>query len=112
MKSEFLLQFKKQLERISTSLKESIKKFQKTPDFGDDIDSLEEEADETEELGNRMAIANEYRGRLVNVDSALEKMKEGKYGICESCGKEIEKEVLELVPESSLCKACKKGRRQ
>ena len=111
MKPEFLSKFKRILEELGSNLRNKIKKLQRVPDFGSDIDSLEEEADETEEFGNRMAVASEYRGQLANVDSALEKIKEKKYGICDNCGKEIEKEVLELVPESSLCKSCKKKSR-
>ncbi len=108
MKPEFLSKFKKILEKLGSNLRSKIKKLQCVPDFGSDIDSLGEEADETEEFGNRMAVANEYREQLANVDSALKKIKEKKYGICENCGREIEKDVLELVPESKLCKNCKK----
>ncbi len=38
------------------------------------------------------------------IDEALERMKEGTYGICEVCGKEIEEDRLEAVPYTTLCK--------
>lgn len=107
MEQELLSKFKKALEKSSEELKEKIKMLEHPEDFGDDTDSLEEESDETEEMGNNFSVASEYRQKLSNVDSALRKMEEGKYGICEKCGKEIEEEVLELVPESDLCKECK-----
>jgi len=46
--------------------------------------------------------------KLKNVDLALEKIKKGKYGICEKCGKEIEEKRLEVYPEARLCQKCKK----
>jgi len=78
------------------------------PDFGSDVDSGEEESDESEEFGNQMAVAQEYKKRLADIDKALEKIEKKKYGICEKCGKEISLDVLEAAPESKLCKECKK----
>jgi RNA polymerase-binding transcription factor DksA len=107
MEKELLLKFKNALEKSSVDLNEKIKELENPEDFGDDVDSLEEESDEAEEKGNDLSVAAEYRQKLANVDSALRKMEEEKYGICENCGKEIEEEVLNLVPESDLCKKCK-----
>ena len=99
------------MEELKDEIEAKIKKLQRTPDFGDDIDSLEEESDESEEFGNRMALAGEHREQLANIDSALKKIEEKKYGICEKCGKEISEDVLEAAPESGLCKNCKKSTR-
>jgi RNA polymerase-binding transcription factor DksA len=107
MNSENLSKFKEALEKSAVELREKIKMLEHPEDFGDDIDSLEEESDEAEEMGNNLSIANEYRQKLSSVESALQKIEEGKYGTCENCGKEIEEEILELVPESDLCKTCK-----
>lgn len=41
------------------------------------------------------------------IDSALDRMEEGKYGICEACGKEIPIERLEAVPYTTQCVDCK-----
>jgi DnaK suppressor protein len=40
--------------------------------------------------------------------TALEKIKDGTYGVCEECGKEIEAERLDAMPVTSLCIECKK----
>jgi len=40
---------------------------------------------------------------LKAIDDALERMRNGTYGICEVCGKEIEEERLEAVPWTTLC---------
>jgi DnaK suppressor protein len=44
---------------------------------------------------------------LREIDSALEKLKEGNYGICEACGKNIGVKRLEIVPSARLCIKCK-----
>ena len=108
MKNEHLIQFKKQLEEEKKEIEEQLKKLEKMPDFGNDIDSLEEEADETEEYGNQMAVAHTFKKRLADIETALEKIKNNNYGICEKCGKEISLELLKVDPESRLCQDCKK----
>ena len=40
---------------------------------------------------------------------ALANIEKGKYGVCAKCGGEIEREVLEASPESSLCRQCKQS---
>lgn len=95
------------LEKQKINLENQIRELEKVPDFGDDVDHLEEEADETEGFGNQLSVSAELRERLADVDSALRKMDDGKYGICEKCGGKIEHEVLESVPESRLCRECK-----
>ena len=44
----------------------------------------------------------------VNTVMPLEKIKKGKYGICEKCGKEIPLERLEVSPEARFCLKCEK----
>ncbi|MCK4607642.1 MAG: TraR/DksA C4-type zinc finger protein [candidate division Zixibacteria bacterium] len=47
-------------------------------------------------------------GRLVyHIDEALRRIKDGSYGKCLNCGKQINKERLEAVPYARLCIACK-----
>jgi len=41
------------------------------------------------------------------IDDALEKMQEGRYGVCEVCGKEISTERLDAVPYTTQCVDCK-----
>lgn len=43
---------------------------------------------------------------LLKVDSALERMQKGEYGLCVSCGEEIEEKRLELDPAVPLCYVC------
>ena len=43
-----------------------------------------------------------------NIDTALEKIEEGTFGICELCAKKINKERLKAVPYAKLCIDCQR----
>ncbi len=46
--------------------------------------------------------------RLLNqLDAALNRIKDGTYGICRSCGERIESGRLEAVPHTQMCLSCK-----
>ncbi len=45
---------------------------------------------------------------LMEIEEALRKIKEGKYGICEKCGQEISEERLEAIPYCRYCIDCQK----
>lgn len=84
-----------------------LERLKKERDFGDDVDSLEEEGDETEEFANQVELAESLETRRDRIDAALQKMKDGTYGVCEKCGGPITPNVLEVDPESELCQNCK-----
>jgi DnaK suppressor protein len=111
MNFNFLTYFKDQLIRLKRGIESKIKKLYKVPEFGSDVDSGEEESDESEEFGNQLSVAQEYKERLANIDTALKKIERKKYGVCERCGKKISLDVLKIAPESRLCKECKKKAR-
>jgi RNA polymerase-binding transcription factor DksA len=84
-----------------------IEEFEKPVNFGTDVDHLEEKTDEAEELSNRFGEENDLKKRLDEIDAALGKIENGGYGACESCNAQIEDEILDIDPESRLCKECK-----
>jgi RNA polymerase-binding protein DksA len=43
-----------------------------------------------------------------NIDTALEKIEEGSFGVCELCAKKINKERLKAVPYAKLCIDCQR----
>lgn len=108
MNLNFLTQFKNQLIKIKRGIEKRIKSLYKVPDFGSDVDSGEEESDESEEFSTQLSIAQTYKERLADIDTALGKIEKKKYGVCEKCGKKISLDILKLAPESRLCKECKK----
>ena len=71
--------------------------------------NLDITADEVEEYSNLLPVEHVLEVRLGNVNSALEKIKTDKYGICEKCEKEISIERLKVSPEAKLCISCKES---
>ena len=69
--------------------------------------NMEEEADEVQEYDNLLSIENNLELRLKDVNSALEKIKNNKYGVCEKCGNKIDEERLQAYPEARTCMKCK-----
>lgn len=53
---------------------------------------------------NRVSLDQDI---LFKIDEALNRLALGTYGICDSCGREIEKARLKAVPYSRMCIACK-----
>ncbi|MBC6696198.1 TraR/DksA C4-type zinc finger protein [Terrisporobacter mayombei] len=54
------------------------------------------------------SLINHEQYVLNEINEALEKMEDGTYGICTNCHKEIEKDRLEIIPETTLCAECAK----
>lgn len=76
-------------------------------DFGDAFaDAGAATAERTETLG----IVENLKHQLERVHRALDKIEDGTYGICESCGKPIGEARLEFRPMSVFCVECKSAR--
>jgi DnaK suppressor protein len=53
-----------------------------------------------------------HRERLLRIDAALIKLREGTYGVCEECGGEITAERLKVMPFAIYCRDCQEKREQ
>jgi RNA polymerase-binding protein DksA len=53
------------------------------------------------------AIGSQELKRLKLIDSALTRIKQGKYGLCVKCGKRIPQERLKAIPYALMCIECK-----
>ena len=104
---EDMQKFKKRLEEEKAELEAEVDKLKVVSDFGDDVDSMEEETNESEEYNNQLAVAQSLKERIEDMELALRKIEKGTYGQCEKCGTEISLDVLEINPASRLCKNCK-----
>jgi RNA polymerase-binding transcription factor DksA len=62
-------------------------------------------SDSFENLENNIGIVTQLENRLRDVNDALEKIKNGTYGVCEEGGHKIETERLEVNPAARTCKA-------
>jgi DnaK suppressor protein len=56
-----------------------------------------------------LALSAQARAAIEQIDRAIEKIREGAYGRCESCGTAIPKERLRALPYAALCVKCKSG---
>ena len=74
---------------------------------GSPFGKREEEAVESAELEKRMVLQQRILDQLAETDHALEKLADGTYGRCDSCGKAIDPARLEALPQASLCLKCK-----
>lgn len=72
-------------------------------DLPDEIDLAASEADQSLNL----RLRDRERVLLKKIDRTLEKIEEGEFGICESCGEEISAKRLEARPVTDLCIRCK-----
>jgi DnaK suppressor protein len=54
-----------------------------------------------------MSIAQGEAREISLIDNTLEKIKKGKYGVCDCCGSHINKQRLIAIPFVSLCIKCK-----
>jgi len=122
MEKKLVQKLKKKLEEEKTAIENQLKRFAKKdikpPGDWDTIfpkwdgeaggSALEKAADEVEEYEARLPVEFSLETRLKDINLALEKIKEGRYGICEKCRKEIPQERLQVYPEARFCLKCKK----
>jgi DnaK suppressor protein len=111
---ELLEKEKEEIEKELESFAEKDKKVEGDWDTrfpkwngGSSSGDMEIAADEVEEYSRLLPLEHTLEIRLKNVTSALEKIKKGKYGVCEKCGKNISLKRLQAVPEAKLCLKCK-----
>jgi len=55
---------------------------------------------------HHMALKKLHMKEVEEIERAEKKIEEGTYGICEKCGKEIDRKRLELIPHARYCIDC------
>lgn len=70
--------------------------------------SLEEDLDEQIDHFETEVKAKFLNKRIVQLRKALTRIKIGKYGLCESCGKMIDTDRLAINPLATTCVKCQK----
>jgi RNA polymerase-binding transcription factor DksA len=104
MTNEDLEKFEKRLIEEETKIESALKATPDIVNFGDTQDEETEEADESTAADLQASKQDILLQKLDNVRSALNKIKNNTYGICEIGGENIEMEVLELNPSARYCK--------
>jgi len=96
----------KQLEHLkSTGLNTSVKDV--SGEHSAYAFHMADQGTDTMEREQQYLFASREGNFLYHLDRALERIEKGEYGICISCGKEINPERLEAVPHARLCIECK-----
>ena len=99
---DILFQMRKELiEDVSQSIKAESDYLRF--DVGDFYDHAT--SDRARELS--LMLTDRERQKLVQIEEALKKIDEGSYGVCESCGDDIDDERLIAMPFAKLCLSCK-----
>lgn len=108
----FLEKIKRFLELELVKIKKNKKELKKSDPFLDvnrtSENSLEEDVDEQIGHFDTEVKMNFLAKRTVQLRKALTRMKLGKYGICEKCGKMIDTNRLLVNPEATTCVKCEK----
>jgi len=122
MNKELLQELKSKLEKEKKLLDKGLGSFAtkdkklkgdwdtRFPQFGKESGgaALEKAADEVEEYSTLWPIEYDLEIKLRNIDLALEKIKKGRYGICEKCRQPISIKRLKAFPEAQSCLKCEK----
>jgi DnaK suppressor protein len=98
-------ELREQLEQKRAELNERVGKIKADITGGLDPNSKEQAA-QLENAEVLDALANEGVLELAKISTALQRMDEGNYGVCTSCGENIDNRRLEVRPFSSRCISC------
>ena len=109
MDEKKLEEFKKKLLEERMDLLAELQKVtngEKTKDMVEAMDSVDL-ADASYSADYTLAWTEKINRRIREIDEALERIKEGTYGICQQCGEDIPEERLEIRPKAKYCAQCK-----
>jgi DnaK suppressor protein len=109
MEKKVLEQFKKTLEERQRLLRESVSRTEQDGRTADVTDSAQDIADRASSSYQKEFLfhqSNNDRQLLLMVDGALERIRQGTYGECVSCGNEINGKRLQAVPWTRYCISC------
>lgn len=100
--------YKSQLQSLRSELTQRLDAI--TRDLHHEDEKIEkdfaEQATQQENSEVLMSLDDETRTKVMQIDKALLRIKDGSFGKCTSCGTEINEERLKVVPFASLCITC------
>lgn len=99
----FIMGQKASLEKELKRLEEQYQLTKKFPEYGT---SEDENIQEIERLQENLGLQRNLKNLIKDVKSALKKIENDKYGVCEFCGKPIEQGRLKIYPSASRCVSC------
>ena len=112
MNDQLLKRLRMELESSRAEIMAELQELGAAPD-GDQVQSLTgiddnfaDSASATTERAEKLALVEQARERLSDIDHALARMDDGSYGTCERCGNAIATPRLEARPMSVHCVEC------
>lgn len=100
-----LAQIQTELESVGRKNPDNPKDWEAVPEKMDTLTADETElADNLEAFEGNTAILKQLEIRYNEVKGALERVAQGKYGLCEKGGEVIERERLDANPAATTCK--------
>ena len=104
--------FEKLLLAEQDRLREGIRRIEESTledagqDNATDFTAFAEVGTDNYERETALNIASGETDRLRDIEDALTRIKEGSYGVCEGCEKDIPKKRLEVYPSARYCVEC------
>lgn len=94
-----------QKEQIIKSLADKHSEYKKMVESGEPGDEVDIASDAID--GALLeSLAAQDANRLTMINNALDRIQQGKYGVCVRCHKEIPVERLEAIPYAFMCVSC------
>ncbi|GAB4539300.1 MAG: hypothetical protein Kow0063_27980 [Anaerolineae bacterium] len=98
-----------QMERLEEEYQQALLELERLREaLKSEVDPNADEGDpDLAEREKVLALVHGVERKLESIERALRQAEAGLYGICESCGEVIDPARLEIVPQATLCVACK-----
>ena len=109
-------EYKKRLFEERARLVQSLEDLEARTSKRDPLDAMVEEQDfddapsdaamDTLDRGTEMALEENIRSLVEEIDAALEKIERGTYGTCDNCCQPIKMARLDRIPSATMCVEC------
>ena len=111
MEQKFIDKMKAQLEQQKQTILESLAAqnddYKKIVEGGETTGDVIDVASDVIDGKLLESLGSQDANRLQQINNALDRIKQGKYGKCLKCGKDIPRERLEALPYAFMCVDCK-----
>jgi DnaK suppressor protein len=107
-RNKFLADLRQHLLDMKTKLLEEMEsesKAERESNKDEGMDTYDLASEERDREIN-FILSDREHNKVKHIDDVLQRMDEGSYGICDSCGLEIGEERLEAMPFTRLCRDC------
>ena len=107
-RKRFLAKVRESLDEMKTRLLSEMDSDLKAEREGNKDEGMDtyDLASEERDREINFILSDRERVKIKQIDDALERLDEGSYGVCESCGLEIGEERLQAMPFTRLCRDC------